>query len=353
MFKTVAYALLIVLAALAPTSPCAAAEDSLAAYASAQDSARLADGRTIHIVCMGKGSPVVILTAGAGDWGFTWDKVQPRIAEKTRVCAWDRAGFGLSFPAPRPQTVDQRTTDLQDALKTSGIEGPYVLVGHSLGSYESLVFKDREPRNVTGMVLVDPSYPGQFDALERIAPLTIAWLVSQASPSINFFRTCAADVRAGAVWKGKPDPKGCMKPPRPGTLPAELRVALDNAQIEAGPESYANLFDTQTALQSMLLLKVDSSLVMKPSRGYGDMPLVVLTAGEDDSLPRGAPTKAVAETPKRSAQWRSEHEALASLSTRGVNRSVAGSSHFIQQLKPQAVIDAVNEVVDQARQTNH
>src|SRR5205085_5913868 len=40
--------------------------------------ARIADGKTIHIKCMGTGSPTVILTAGLGD--SEWQKVQPQIA---------------------------------------------------------------------------------------------------------------------------------------------------------------------------------------------------------------------------------------------------------------------------------
>jgi len=39
------------------------------------------------------------------------------------------------------------------------------------------------------------------------------------------------------------------------------------------------------------------------------------------------------------------HEALAHLSSRGVHRIIKGSGHHIQLDKPQAVIDAVDEVL--------
>ena len=41
------------------------------------------------------------------------------------------------------------------------------------------------------------------------------------------------------------------------------------------------------------------------------------------------------------------HEALARLSSRGVHRFIKGSGHEIQLDKPQAVIDAVDEVLRQ------
>jgi pimeloyl-ACP methyl ester carboxylesterase len=322
----------------------------LALYASTKDSARLPDGRTLHMMCMGQGKPVVILTAGSGDWSDQWYKVQPKVAEKTRVCAWDRAGFGLSSPAPPPQTVDQRTTDLQAALKANRIKGPYVVVGHSLGGFESLLLKDREPSNVVGMVLVDPAYPGQLDEMERTRPAEWAYYASHPDPSVSVLLTCAADLRVGAVWHGKPDPDGCMTPRWPAVLPAELRAGLVKAEIEPGPETYAAFMETQAAYQSLRFLRIDSRLAIKPGRNYGDMPLIVLTAGVDYTLPPDAPAEAKAEIPtKRHPEWVRAHDDLAALSTRGVNRIVPDSPHYIHQFKPQLVIDAIDEVVDAAR----
>ena len=58
-------------------------------------------GRRINLHCTGAGSPTVILMAGSASWSPIWYKVQPEIAQKARVCAFDRAGFGFSDPSPR------------------------------------------------------------------------------------------------------------------------------------------------------------------------------------------------------------------------------------------------------------
>jgi pimeloyl-ACP methyl ester carboxylesterase len=50
------------------------------------------------------------------------------------------------------------------------MKGPFVVVGHSLGAYESLLLKDRGPKSVVGRVLVDPSIPDQVDRLNKVAP---------------------------------------------------------------------------------------------------------------------------------------------------------------------------------------
>ena len=127
--------------------------------------ARIAEGKTIHLKCMGTGSPTVILTAGLGD--SEWQKVQPQVARVTRVCFWDRYGSGFSSKATGRETVAETTADLIAALKAARVGGPFVAVGHSLGAYESLLFKDWAPKAVVGMVLVDPSIPDQGDRLNK------------------------------------------------------------------------------------------------------------------------------------------------------------------------------------------
>src|SRR5882762_1205454 len=50
-------------------------------------------GYRMHIYCVGQGSPTVVLESGTGDSWLSWYKVQPQIAQLTRVCSYDRAGM--------------------------------------------------------------------------------------------------------------------------------------------------------------------------------------------------------------------------------------------------------------------
>src|SRR5690606_7541042 len=78
-------------------------------------------------------------------------------------------------------------------------------------------------------------------------------------------------------------------------------------------------------------------------RSYGDMPLIVLTRGDTE---KGMPPKLTnADREAFAAVWTQLHEEMTALSTAGERRVVAGAGHYIQGDKPQAVIDAVNEVV--------
>lgn len=329
-----------------PVAP--AIDQTLAPYASTEDSVRLPDGRTIHLVCMGEGSPTVILSAGVFDWSTAWSKVQPAVAARTRVCAWDRAGLGLSDPPAKPQTVDATTADLEAALEAADIKGPYVLVGHSVGAYESLLLADR--REVAGMVLVDPQYPDEVRIMARVTPATIEFSerMSKAYPNpfLELAKRCSAAIRTGAIRNGGPDPDGCLSPQLPPNYPPELVAALNQRFASAAPATLALGWDTLASIYSLELLEPNSRMVVNPDRNYGSMPLVVLTAGKAN-IPPDPPAAVAAEIPIGAAEWRRAHRELAALSTRGTNRVVTDSMHDIPNQDPRAVIDAIIEVLDQ------
>jgi len=120
-----------------------------------------AGGFRMHIDCAGQGSPAVILDSGLGDTYVTWRKVQPQIAEFTRVCSYDRAGIGYSDSSSRPRTSQVIAEELHALLHSAGIAPPYVLVGHSMGGYDVRLYASLYPTEAAGMVLVDSSHPDQ------------------------------------------------------------------------------------------------------------------------------------------------------------------------------------------------
>ncbi|HEY1224306.1 MAG TPA: alpha/beta hydrolase [Brevundimonas sp.] len=304
----------------------------------ADETVRLADGRDIHLVCMGEGSPTVILTAGLGSWSMAWRMVQPTVARTTRACAWDRAGIGFSDASNQTQTVDVTTTDLEAALAAANIDGPWVVVGHSMGSYETLLFADRRRAEVVGMVLVDPSIPDQAAVSRMVAPTGAAIDEADMAEAVAGLRRCAAAIADGSLTTTSPDPEGCLV--AQPTFPPALIAALAMADMD--PHRHL----TRASLTENF--PASAAMVVSPARDYGDLPLVVLTAGKP-SIPDDAPAEILAERPAFIAAWNGGHDALAALSSRGVNRTIADSGHSIQREQPGAVIAAILEVVEAAR----
>ena len=79
--------------ARAQTAP----EAGLGAYLRAQQLVAIGPGRRINLVCMGQGSPTVILSDGGASWSLQWFKVQPVIARKVTIAtASGAAGQALA-----------------------------------------------------------------------------------------------------------------------------------------------------------------------------------------------------------------------------------------------------------------
>jgi pimeloyl-ACP methyl ester carboxylesterase len=287
-------------------------------------------GRHINLLCTGDGGPTVILMAGLFSWSLVWYKTQPLVAQKTRVCAFDRASYGFSDPAPRPQVLSDTVDDLHAALKVAKIPEPYVLVGHSLGGVEARLYAERWPKEVVGMVLVDTSPAGEGLIFTKLPGYDEAGgRESYASAMLG----CALLEAHEPFEPSKPEYKGCSP-----DLPSDTPVAFRKIWPRFFTAEY--FADKVSLMSSVYTHRYDSV----DHRRLGAMPLVVLTANE--KWGDGTPTD-VRFNHVFMKYWLAMHEALARLSSRGVHRYIKDSDHMIQLERPQAVIDAVDEVLRQ------
>ena len=121
----------------------------------------LVSGHRMHIDCTGSGSPTIVLDAGLGADSLTWGAVQPVLSKTTRVCSYDRAGFGWSDPLPAPRDADHIAGELHELLLEARVADPIVLMGHSITGIYMRDYATRYPAEVAGIVFVDGSTPLQ------------------------------------------------------------------------------------------------------------------------------------------------------------------------------------------------
>lgn len=121
---------------------------------------RIAAG--LHLLETGSGSPPIILEAGMAASSVSWRLVQEPLSRDHTVISYDRAGFSWSPEASTPRTIPNLVDDLKRLIDNSGVDGPFVLVGHSFGGLLLRHFTARYPRLVRGLVLVDPLDPCEW-----------------------------------------------------------------------------------------------------------------------------------------------------------------------------------------------
>jgi pimeloyl-ACP methyl ester carboxylesterase len=124
-------------------------------------------GHKLHIHCLGKGRPTVILDAGLGGSSKDWSEVQAALAQTTQTCVYDRAGYGWSDSGPLPRTSGRIAAELHTLLERAAILPPYILAGHSFGGYNMRLYASRYPQEVAGLVLVDTPNEGQMNSIFR------------------------------------------------------------------------------------------------------------------------------------------------------------------------------------------
>ncbi len=291
----------------------------------------LPDGRRLNFRCSGEGAPTIVLESGFGASSLAWYKVQPVLARRYRVCAYDRAGSGFSDPGPLPRDGAAIAKDLDDGLRAAGIGGPFIVVGHSSGGLYVRLFADRRAREVVGMVLADPTVEFQNRRLEA--------LFGHGAGGLEPLIARAERCRAAAVAHALPSSDPALKACGPASSPSPAVAAARRADAGRIGKWDAQISELRT------LLTTTSQEVADGHKSYGAMPLVVLTAdGTNASAPLAIrPTLDEAST--------AGHREIAARSTRGREVKVTGSSHLMMIDRPEAIIAAVDEVAALGRKS--
>ncbi|HEY9234335.1 MULTISPECIES: alpha/beta fold hydrolase [Phenylobacterium] len=293
---------------------------------------RLPGGRHLNFRCSGHGTPTILLEGGYGATSLAWGGVRRHLDASYRVCAYDRAGAGFSDPGPLPRDGASIAYDLDRGLRTAKIRGPFVLVGHSAGALYMRLFYNRRPQDVVGMALIDPSIEHQD---QRFAAM-----FGPGAGGIASIRDQAARCAAAAEQKELPstDPKLARCVPKPRANQSEAAYAAQKASNLSAASWQAKVSELDT------LFAATSEQIEAGPQSYGDLPLLVLTAGQTYES-----SSEEAQTAARNLWW-GLHRELARRSTRGESRRIAEASHMMITEEPELVAQAVSEVARRAKE---
>lgn len=264
-------------------------------------------GHRLHLNCTGNGDVTVVLESALGGWSIDWAKLQPLVAQRTRVCAYDRAGYGWSDASGRRYSPEATARELHQLLRSADVPGPYLLVGHSAGGLYARHFAALYPNEVVGLVLVDPSHenllarlPADSDAVTQTQKLKhLRWIRFITVTGVTrLFRIPVANA--------------------PDLQENERAIASAIGYRYGGYEAFYN-----EASAFVDATSVGDSTIAAP-----DVPVIVLTSSEN------------ANQEKTGTLWRQLHDEISDAYPRGSARTVE-AGHFIHVERPQAVLDAV------------
>jgi pimeloyl-ACP methyl ester carboxylesterase len=290
----------------------------------------------LHLLCSGSGAPTVVFEAGIAASSLSWTRVQPLVAEFTRACSYDRAGLAWSEAARQPMTAARLADDLHALLVAGRVPPPYVLVGHSFGSFIVRAFANRHRDLLTGIVLVDPIYPAEWLDIspERRWRLSGGIFLSRVGAllaSAGVVRACLRLLAGGstAVPRGVSRMFGSEAARFLGRMVGEVQKLPQEVwpAVQAHwsqPKSFVSMADHLSALTR-------SAAEIAAYGSLGDIPLVVITAASQPDA------------------CRAEHQQIAALSTHGRHVLAGAGGHWVHLDEPELVVEAIREVVDRIR----
>lgn len=124
-----------------------------------------AGGHLLRMLVTGDDGPTIVIEDGFGSSIIMSSKLQSELSNFCRVVAYDHAETGGSEAGPRPRHALQVACELRTALQNAGLDPPYVLVGASIGADYISVFAHTYPRDVAGLVRLDPT--PDWEALQQ------------------------------------------------------------------------------------------------------------------------------------------------------------------------------------------
>lgn len=119
-------------------------------------------GKKQYVVVQGTGEPTIVFLTGKGRDCKDFKKVYDKLKKTNQIFAYDRAGLGQSEAFRGDRRVDTMAFELHELLVKEKIKPPYVLVGHALGTYIMRCYVNMYPKDVSGMLFVDPSQEYEF-----------------------------------------------------------------------------------------------------------------------------------------------------------------------------------------------
>jgi pimeloyl-ACP methyl ester carboxylesterase len=276
---------------------------------------RLVDvgGYRMHLYCAGDANPTVVLDSGLGDSFVEWKKVQGEAGRFVRVCSYDRAGMGYSDRSPKNRNSAVFAQELHELLHRAAIPPPYILVGHSMAAFDIRLYDSLYPGDVAGLIFVDGSHPDQF---ERFPPALHAMNVGW--------------IRAARLWQ-LVTPLG---------LARLLGYCGDDTEIRAVECTYNDARESADERSSFRR----SAVLAKGTASHLAIPLLVIS--HDPS--RHDPDLSSDLERETNSAWTNMQEDLARLSSKGTRIIARGSGHYIQNDRPDVVVNGIRSIVRQA-----
>ncbi len=265
------------------------------------------NGRNLHVETEGGGKPLVLFFSDIDMYSahIQWSAIQKLLGDQCSSVAYDRPGYYWSDFGERPRTGKRISMELESFLAQEGYAGPYILVGHGMGTVYSRIFAVRNREDVKGIVWLDPLNPTALARMEE-AGLAMKLPDRRIRPLIRLF------IALGVTGKHIEQ--------------YGISDELYGTAVSFYDRNSLTWFDEMSC--------AEVSLEAVASGGdLGSIPLVILTSGKGDDYP------------ELSELWISLQTEMLPISSNSVQYILPETGHYIHLENPETVVNEIEGLI--------
>lgn len=275
------------------------------------------DGHKMHYVQKGVGTPTVIFESGLDFAGhMSWYKVQNEISKLTTTISYDRAGILRSEKSHKARTCENMADEVHILLEKTEAKKPYIFVAHSIGGLIARCYAKKYADSLGGIVFVDATHPKQMERASEVMKAKM----KAATNSSNWMGAFLFNSGIARIGLNDLLPRFVNDDQNIEAIKSEINAYLI--------KSNEGVLEEGRMLEQMLQASKDVS--------FGDIPFINLSA---NGKPSNEDERVFFE------MFRKLQEESLTSSTNSKLIAV-DSGHYIQIEKPEVVIEAIKEMVE-------
>ncbi|MBT2215714.1 alpha/beta hydrolase [Virgibacillus dakarensis] len=142
------------------------------------------DGKHMHVYTKGEGKNTIVLLSGLGTAApvLDFEPLLNEMSKNHKVVVVEPFGYGWSDRTDRERTVENIVEEIRLALKKANINGPYILMPHSISGIYTMYYVNKYTKEVKAVIGIDPTLPKALDYFGESAP-TMSKFLSLISPA--------------------------------------------------------------------------------------------------------------------------------------------------------------------------
>ncbi|HCY06670.1 MAG TPA: alpha/beta hydrolase [Erysipelotrichaceae bacterium] len=121
----------------------------------------------VHVYTEGenKKAPTLVFLSGSGTVAPVYDfkVLYSLLSDKYKIAVVEKAGYGYSDIINLKRDVNIMVNELRRALIKADINGPYILIPHSMSGLEAIYWAQKFPEEISGIIGIDMAVPSSYD----------------------------------------------------------------------------------------------------------------------------------------------------------------------------------------------